>query len=63
VDSIPQNSGIDDNRKDSKYYIVQSGDTLSRIAEKHSTTYQELAAINGISNPNLIYPGQILRIR
>ncbi|WP_346916443.1 GH25 family lysozyme [Clostridium sp.] len=56
--SIPQNPGIDNNRKDSKYYIVQSGDTLSRIAEKYSTTYQELAANNGISNPNLIYPGQ-----
>jgi len=61
--SIPQNPGIDDNIKDSKCYIVQSGDMLSRIAEKYSTTYQELAAINGISNPNLIYSGQILRIK
>lgn len=40
------------------YYIVQSGDTLSGIAEKYNTTYQVLAQLNGISNPNLIYPGE-----
>lgn len=40
------------------YYIVQSGDTLSGIAAKYNTTYQVLAQLNGISNPNLIYPGQ-----
>lgn len=40
------------------YYIVQSGDTLSGIAAKYGTTYTELAEINGISNPNLIYVGQ-----
>lgn len=43
-------------------YIVQSGDTLSGIAAKFGTTYQALAAKNGIANPNLIYPGQVLHI-
>lgn len=43
-------------------YTVQSGDTLSGIAAKYGTTYQELAKINGIQNPNLIYPGQVLII-
>lgn len=43
-------------------YIVQSGDTLSGIAAKFGTTYQALAAKNGIANPNLIYPGQVLRV-
>ena len=43
-------------------YIVQSGDTLSAIANRFGTTYQHLAQINGISNPNKIYPGQILKI-
>lgn len=43
-------------------YIVKSGDTLSGIASKFGTTYQELARINGISNPNLIYTGQVLKI-
>ena len=41
-------------------YVVQSGDTLSGIASKYGTTYQDLAAKNGISNPNLIYPGMRL---
>lgn len=43
-------------------YTVVKGDTLSAIAAKYKTTYQHLAAINGIANPNLIYPGQTLKI-
>lgn len=43
-------------------YVVKSGDTLSGIASKYGTTYQALAAYNGISNPNLIHPGQIIKI-
>lgn len=46
----------------SKTYTVKRGDTLSAIASKYGTTYQVLAAANNIANPNLIYPGQILRI-
>jgi LysM repeat protein len=44
------------------YYTVQSGDTLYEIANKYGTTVQEIADINQIANPNLIYPGQILKI-
>lgn len=43
-------------------YTVKSGDTLSGIAAQYGTTYQHLAEINGIANPNLIYPGQQIRI-
>ena len=43
-------------------YTVKSGDTLSAIAQKYGTTYQEIAKANGISNPNLIYPGQTINI-
>lgn len=42
------------------YYRVNSRDTLSGIAAKYNTTYQYLAKINGIDNPNLIYEGQVL---
>ena len=45
-----------------KTYTVQGGDSLSGIAAKCGTTYQRLAQINGISNPNLIYPGQVIKI-
>lgn len=43
-------------------YTVVKGDTLSGIATKYGTTYQKLAAYNGIANPNLIYVGQKIRI-
>lgn len=43
-------------------YIVRSGDTLSGIASKFGTSYQALASLNGISNSNLIYVGQVLRV-
>lgn len=43
-------------------YTVRSGDTLSSIAAKFGTSYQSLASLNGISNPNLIYVGQVLRV-
>lgn len=40
-------------------YTVQPGDTLSRIAAKYGTTWQNLASLNNITNPNLIYPNQV----
>ena len=43
-------------------YIVKSGDTLSGIGSKFGVSYQKIAADNNISNPNLIHPGQILKI-
>lgn len=45
------------------YYTVKRGDTLSGIAKKYGTTYQKIAALNGIKNPNVIYAGQKLRIK
>jgi LysM repeat protein len=43
-------------------YTVKAGDTLSGIAAKFGTTYQELAKLNGIANPNKIYPGQVIKL-
>lgn len=43
-------------------YTVQKGDTLSGIAAKYGTTYQKIAAYNGIANPNLIRVGQKIKI-
>ena len=45
------------------YYIVKKGDTLSGIAAKHHTTLDKLRALNPqIKNPNLIYPGDAIRL-
>ena len=45
-----------------KYYTVVSGDCLSVIAERFGTTVAQICAWNNISNPSLIYPGQVLRV-
>ena len=50
-------------RNQSVYYVVKRGDTLSAIASKFGTTYQHLAQLNNIANPNKIYAGQKLRIK
>ncbi len=51
-----------ENAQNTNTYIVQSGDTLSGIADRYGTTYQHLAAINGIADPDLIYAGDTIRI-
>lgn len=43
-------------------YTIVYGDTLSEIALRYGTTVAELARINGIANPNLIYAGETLQI-
>lgn len=43
-------------------YTVLPGDNLFRIALKFGKSMQAIAAANGISNYNLIYPGQVLKI-
>jgi hypothetical protein len=43
-------------------YKVQKGDTLSAIGKKYGVSYQDIAKENGISNPDLIYEGQTLKI-
>ena len=43
-------------------YTVQSGDNLSAIAAQYGTTAAVLAVKNGITDANLIYPGQVLHI-
>ncbi|NWF70876.1 MAG: LysM peptidoglycan-binding domain-containing protein [Chloroflexi bacterium] len=43
-------------------YIVQRGDTLSRLARRFGTTVATLVSLNGIANPDLIFVGQTLRL-
>lgn len=43
-------------------YTVQAGDTLSQIADIYDVSVSSLAEENGISNPNRIYPGEVLRM-
>lgn len=45
-----------------QYYVVQSGDTLSKIASKYGTTVNQLVAWNKIANANYIQTGWKLRV-
>jgi len=57
--AIPEDTtGTPENRTET--ITVVRGDTLSKIAEEYNTSYEYLAKINDISNPNLIYVGQKL---
>ncbi|MBC7242284.1 MAG: LysM peptidoglycan-binding domain-containing protein, partial [Anaerolineae bacterium] len=45
------------------YHVVRWGETLWSIARLYGTTPWAIAALNGIYNLNLIYAGQVLRVR
>ena len=62
AEEVNRRLNIKDNKPVTSAYIVKEGDTLSAIARIYNTTYQVLAEYNGISNPDLIYPGQVINI-
>jgi len=52
-------------KKPAKTYTVKAGDTLWKIAKKElgdGSKYSTIASLNGIRNPNLIYPGQVIKL-
>jgi LysM repeat protein len=44
------------------YHVVQRGETLASIALAHGVTWADLAAANGLADPNHIFAGQQLAI-
>ncbi len=56
------NEKLNSNLRKEIEYKVKKGDTLSKIASLYHMTYQELANYNHLSNPNQIYPNQIIKI-
>lgn len=43
-------------------YVVQPGDNLWKIAKRFGTTTDVIVRMNGIIDPEKIYPRQVLRI-
>ncbi len=43
-------------------YVVQAGDTLTKIANKFGVTVEAIVKANNIADPNVIHPGQVLVI-
>lgn len=56
----------EETKEPAKMYQVKKGDTLWNIAKKElgaGNKYQDIVKLNNLSNPNLIYPGQILKLQ
>ncbi len=43
-------------------HTVKSGEALGDIAQRYGVDYLEIARINAIDNPDLIFPGQVFKI-
>ncbi len=59
---ITPGTGAGGSAGDTVRYTVRRGDTLWAIARRYGTTVSAIADLNNIQNPDLIYPGQVLRI-
>lgn len=46
-----------------KYYVIRSGDTLSKIARNNGTTINALCRLNGISTTTTLKIGRRIRVR
>ena len=62
VGQVLKLSGTSNASVSSATYVVRYGDNLSSIAARNNTTSSALAALNGITNPNYIYVGQVLKL-
>jgi LysM repeat protein len=60
--AIPTGSSAATTSGSTTTYVVQRGDTLAVIAALYGTTVNELATLNSLMNPNLIYVGQVLKV-
>lgn len=45
-----------------RQYVVRTGDTLSAIGTREGVAWQAVAALNGVSPPYVIRPGQVLQV-
>lgn len=51
-----------DQIKSPRYYVVRPGDTIVSIADRYGLELENILALNNLEDPNIIYPGQILRL-
>ena len=56
-------TGTDTTAPGAEYYVVQSGDTLGSMAEKYSTTVDELMTLNPGIDPTALHIGQKIRVK
>ena len=56
------NPGVEDEQPKFGYYMIQRGDTLSKIAKKYHTSVSAIAKLNGITNIHLIKVGKTIKV-
>lgn len=67
IAQVDDNMECENKEPEAVFHTVETGDTLSKIAEEHygsANRYQEIFEANKpmLKNPDKIYPGQVLRI-
>lgn len=55
------NKRLESDKKE--YYTIQSGDTLSGISQRFGTSINQLCSWNNITNPDVIYAGDRIRVK
>lgn len=53
----------DDFQPSDEYYVIKSGDTLSKVASRYHTSVRKLCELNGISEKSILRIGQKLRLK
>ena len=48
--------------KNDGYYTIALGDTLGTVADKFGTSVDNLVEINNLSDPHLVYVGQVIKV-
>ena len=48
--------------KNDGYYTIALGDTLGTVADKFGTSVDNLVELNNLSNPHLVYVGQVIKV-
>jgi nucleoid-associated protein YgaU len=67
VEKVNDQMSVEKSKPEAKFYTVVKGDTLSRIAKQYygdANKYPRIFDANKpmLTNPDRIYPGQMLRI-
>ena len=52
----------DEDTASPRYYVVRPGDTIVGIADRYGLEIDDILVLNKLENPNIIYPGQIIRL-
>jgi LysM repeat protein len=58
VENVSVKESTENNDYNVVIYFIKPNDTLWKIAKKFKVNMESLANLNGIENPDVIYPGE-----